>query len=131
VLRYFVEAERPLQNKPSYRDNIRSIAWNRDVEYLLHFTQFANLAGIVENGLLSRRELQGPEHQAYAIDQDRMDGNDEAVSVSISRINLRMFAYINATGAGIRIGSFSHFQLTSCGSNTASSSRTTPRKRNT
>lgn len=76
----------------NYRDKIRSIAEDRDVQFLLHFTQAANLAEIVKHGLLSRRELEGPEYLAFASDLSRLDENDMAVSVSISRLNEAMFA---------------------------------------
>jgi hypothetical protein len=82
---------RPLQKKPGYQDMIRKIAKNRDVEFLLHFTQFDNLAGIVKHGLLSRRALADLEDIPYVSNQYRLDGNDDAVSVSISRWNRRMF----------------------------------------
>ena len=75
-----------------YRDEIRTIANSRSVRYLLHFTQAVNLAGIVRHGLLSRSELDKPEHLAYASDYVRRDGNDQAVSVSVSRLNATMFA---------------------------------------
>lgn len=71
---------------------IRSIAEDREVSVLLHFTQIANLFGIVRHGLLSRSELAGPEYLAYASDQYRLDKNEDAVSVSISRVNEEMFA---------------------------------------
>ncbi|MBS0505523.1 MAG: DUF4433 domain-containing protein [Proteobacteria bacterium] len=74
------------------RDEIRSIAEERDVRFLLHFTQIANLGGIVKHGLLPRRDLAGPEYFAYASDHYRLDENDHAVSVSISRVNEAMFA---------------------------------------
>jgi len=78
--------------KADYRESIRSIAEQREILHLLHFTQFSNLREIVKHGLLSRDKLAGPEYMAYAIDRFRLDGNGEAVSVSISRVNERMFA---------------------------------------
>lgn len=78
--------------KTSYQDRIRSISQDRDVRFLLHFTQAANLAGIVKHGLLSRVELATPGYLAYASDGFRLDDNDSAVSVSISRVNRGMFA---------------------------------------
>lgn len=71
--------------------HIRSIAVDRDVRFLLHFTQTANLAGIVEHGLWPRRDLAAADHLAYASDYGRLDGNEDAVSVSISRVNEAMF----------------------------------------
>src|SRR3546814_1182309 len=60
--------------------------------FLLHFTKAANLAGIVKHGLWPRRNLAAAEHLAYASDYGRLDGNEDAVSVSISRVNEPMFA---------------------------------------
>lgn len=77
--------------KNDYRNQIQTIANNRGVEFLLHFTQIANLPGIVKHGILPRRELHKSEHLAYASDQYRLDENLDAVSVSISRINEEMF----------------------------------------
>lgn len=74
-----------------YRSKIRSIAKKREIELLLHFTQAANLPGIVEHGILPRRELEKDMYMAYASDKYRLDDNLDAVSVSISRINEAMF----------------------------------------
>lgn len=74
-----------------YRSKIKSIAKEREIELLLHFTQGANLPGIVEHGLLPRRELEKDMYMAYASDKYRLDDNLDAVSVSISRINGAMF----------------------------------------
>lgn len=78
--------------KLSFRDEIRSIAEDRGVSVLLHFTQAINLKGIVKHGLLPRRDLEGADHCAYASAQYRLDENRDAVSVSISRTNKLMFA---------------------------------------
>lgn len=75
-----------------YQEKIRLIAEQRDVRVLLHFTQFRNLPHIVRHGVLSRSILQGQEYIAFASDRYRLDGNDDAVSVSISQLNERVFA---------------------------------------
>lgn len=75
--------------KDDYRKKIRSIAEEREIGYLLHFTQTENLAGIVKNGLLPRRALE--EHMYLASDRYRLDDNLDAVSVSISQYNKVMF----------------------------------------
>jgi hypothetical protein len=72
---------------------IRSIAEDREVPFLLHFTQSANLQGIVKHGLLPRRELEKLAYPVYVSDQHRLDENDAAVSVSISRMNEEMFTW--------------------------------------
>ena len=78
--------------KEARRTPIRSIAVDRDVRFLLHFTQAANLTGIVKHGLWPRRDLAAADHLAYASDYGRLDGNEDAVSVSISRVNEPRFA---------------------------------------
>ena len=83
--------ERPIGVKVSFQTEIRSVAERREVNFLLHFTQVQNLRGIVTHGILPRRDLLKPEYSAYASDRYRLDENDEAVSVSISRVNERMF----------------------------------------
>jgi hypothetical protein len=82
---------RLVRKKPTYRDEIQSIAMQRNVRYLLHFTRFANLAGIVKHGLLPWNEAEKIEDIAYASDVSRLDGNYDVVSVSISRWNKTMF----------------------------------------
>lgn len=74
----------------SYLSEIRDTAIARGV-FLFHFTQIENISGIVQHGLLSRRILAGPQYHAYGSDEYRLDGDDDAVSVSISRVNMAMF----------------------------------------
>lgn len=77
--------------KVDYRRKIRAIAKEQEVDFLLHFTQAANLPGIVRHGILPRSELEKPMYLAHASDEYRLDENQDAVSVSISRINETMF----------------------------------------
>jgi hypothetical protein len=77
--------------KATYQNEIRSIVEDRDIRFLFHFTQAANLPGIVRCGLLSRRTLAESECLGYASDQYRLDDNLDAVSVSISQVNKAMF----------------------------------------
>lgn len=78
--------------KKTYQEKIQSIAQAREVGYLVHFTQFGNLRGIVEHGLLSRKTLAERGYIFYPSDPYRLDGCEEAVSVSISRVNEPVFA---------------------------------------
>ena len=73
--------------KTTSREKLRSIAEEREVPYLLHFTQASNLPEIVKHGLLSRDKLAGQEYMARASDYYRLDGRGDAISVSISRVS--------------------------------------------
>ena len=70
----------------NYRDGIRSIVEDREVCYLFHFTQIVNLPEIMKHGLLSRRKLAEAECLAYASGEYRLDENEDAISVSVSRV---------------------------------------------
>lgn len=76
----------------SYTAKIERIARDRGIQFLLHFTQTTNLPGIMLHGFLPRRELKKPIHNAYASAKHRLDDNDDAISVSIARLNESMFA---------------------------------------
>lgn len=73
------------------RDEIRSIVERRGIRDLYHFTQTTNLVGILACGILSRRELSMCGQNAFPSDRYRLDHDVDAVSVSISRIDKRMF----------------------------------------
>jgi hypothetical protein len=75
----------------TYREDIQAIAMERDVRFLFHFTQAANLPAIVTHGLRSRRDLAAAGCPFYPSDQWRLDDNNEAVSLSVSRTNSAMF----------------------------------------
>lgn len=77
--------------KKSPSDKIRAEAVRRGIPYLMHFTQVSNLPGIVRDGLLSRAAILQNEIVARASAEHRLDGADEAVSVSISAMNYDMF----------------------------------------
>jgi len=71
---------------------IRNEAVERGIPYLLHFTQIQNLAGIIEHGLLPRTMLsERDDVTAWASGRHRLDGRNDAISVSISAVNARMF----------------------------------------
>lgn len=74
-----------------YRDRIRVRAESRGVLSLAHFTQFQNLEGIVEHGLLSRVGLAERGLDALESDPWRLDGDNGATSLSVSDINWDMF----------------------------------------
>ncbi|MCB2399376.1 DarT ssDNA thymidine ADP-ribosyltransferase family protein [Rhizobium ruizarguesonis] len=72
-------------------NEIRVVAENRQIKYLLHFTQLKNLPGILRHGLRSRSELKTAGYVVYASAADRIDGKDDAISVSITCFYPKMF----------------------------------------
>lgn len=75
------------------REAIRSFCGERDIQVLTHFTRVINLRSIFESGLLSRAVLEEwPEYtQPTFNDSKRLDRLKEAVCLSISFPNYRMF----------------------------------------
>src|SRR3546814_16904927 len=73
-----------------YRDRIREQVVARGIEALLHFTPLPNLRRIVESGLLSRDHVQEQGGFAYTSIDARLDGNNSAISLSVSASNHRM-----------------------------------------
>lgn len=67
-----------------YRDDIRREAEARGIRWLVHFTPFVNLVGIVEHGLLPRTELHSRGLGYTYTDAWRLDGYPGATSLSIS-----------------------------------------------
>ncbi len=83
-----------------FRKKIRQAAVQRRIPYLVHFTQVRNLASIVTHVLLSREHLLARGLGAFVSASDRLDERDEAISVSISAINLEMFKAKQGRGEG-------------------------------
>lgn len=74
-------------------DDIRRSVRNRSIECLLHFTQLLNLESIIEHGFLPRSMIEGRDDiTAHVIGADRLDGEDDAISVSVSAFNHAMFS---------------------------------------
>ena len=74
-------------------DDIRRSVRNRGIECLLHFTQLQNLESIIEHGFLPRSMIQRRNDiTAHVIDADRLDGEDEAISISVSAFKHAMFS---------------------------------------
>ena len=74
-------------------DRIRLEVEARHIEHVLHFTQIDNLRGIAADGLLCRDALRNSVNAAYGSSCERWDGNDDAISLSLSAINQRMFKF--------------------------------------
>ncbi len=72
---------------------IKSIAEDRKIDVLCHFTRVENLSGILRDGLLSRTALERSGVSFIPTDMSRQDGYSEAVCLSISFPNYRMFYY--------------------------------------
>lgn len=78
---------------PNVRDveQIRAIIETRVIDRLCHFTQLSNLESILENGLLTRAQIEEQGLNANINDHHRQDGNLNATCCSISVPNYRMF----------------------------------------
>lgn len=72
-------------------DHIAAVVNDQGVENVLHFTQIDNLSGILKHGLQCRSVLQDADYDVFASDGDRLDGQDGAISVSISCYYPKMF----------------------------------------
>lgn len=72
---------------------IRHICTERGIENLVHFTPIHNLRSILEKGFLGRNALENltHQHQPRYNDDMRFDGQTEAICLSISFPNYRMF----------------------------------------
>ena len=84
------------QRKPSEqkrKQDIQQICLEHNITVLLHFTRVQNLRSILEKGLLDRSTLEAwaPEHQPEYNDNKRLEGYREAICLSISFPNYKMF----------------------------------------
>ena len=70
---------------------IRGIAKDRQVDVLCHFTRIENLQSILQMGLRGRSHLRRARIPFCTIDFNRIDNCQEAVSLSVSFPNYRMF----------------------------------------
>lgn len=70
------------------KEEIKQVVKDRQVPFLVHFTQLANLPSILENGLLCRDAI--PDDVAIN-DEMRLDGRRNTISLSIGFPNHRMF----------------------------------------
>ncbi|HDU8551907.1 MAG: DarT ssDNA thymidine ADP-ribosyltransferase family protein [Morganella morganii] len=70
---------------------IQKIVEQRNITRLFHFTHVDNLSSILVNGLMSRSELDKAASEYDYNDEDRIDGHLDAICVSISFPNSKMF----------------------------------------
>ncbi len=80
--------------KPSLSPKVNAIneyITERMIANLIHFTRYENIEGIVKNGLVVRSKLDALSEKVYVNDNLRLEGYEEALSLSISFPNYKMF----------------------------------------
>jgi len=63
----------------------------RDIKYLVHFTNLNNLESIIKNGILSKKLLEDKKIVYYNTDEMRLDNQLDYISTSITFPNYKMF----------------------------------------
>ena len=76
---------------------IETFCAERNITTLTHFTRIENLSSILQSGLLSRRQLDSQEGNFYFNDSDRYDEQKDAICLSLSFPNYKMFYSIRET----------------------------------
>ena len=76
---------------------ISELCSTKGIVNLIHFTRIENLKGILQQGLINRKELSRlPESERPNFnDQERFDGHIEAICLSVSFPNYQMFYKLN------------------------------------
>jgi len=97
-----LQAEQELQRikeKQCRAKSIQSFSVEREIKKLIHFTRLNNLKSILSHGLLGRSSLERMSSTDRPIfnDAHRFDGYPEAICLSISFPNYRMFYKLNST----------------------------------
>lgn len=77
----------------SRRQEIQNLCIERGVTSLMHFTRLGNLASVLQDGLISRHDLElRSRYQNFLFsDSERYDGCKDAICMSISFPNYKMF----------------------------------------
>jgi len=70
---------------------IRRFVQSRGIETVVHFTRVSNVPGILEHGLLGRETLARRGLPSVSNDSYRYDGTPDAICISISFPNYKMF----------------------------------------
>ncbi|MGK0547427.1 DarT ssDNA thymidine ADP-ribosyltransferase family protein [Halomonas cupida] len=87
--------------KPTYKSEIKAFVQERDIPYLVHFTDYRNLPSVMSDGLVPRLELESDGQGFYYNDTMRLDGVKGSVSTSVAFPNYKMF-YRYRQGAELR-----------------------------
>ena len=85
---------------PSRASEIQQICEERDIHFLCHFTRAENLDSILQQGLLGRSALEESGQDFLFNDPDRVDGQENAVCLSVSFPNYLMFYKIRDRSRG-------------------------------
>jgi ssDNA thymidine ADP-ribosyltransferase, DarT len=83
------------------RNAIRAYCAARQIDTLVHFTRLENLAGILADGLLPRSTLERQARSVVFNDEIRTDGHKDAVCLSISFPNYKMFYRLSHTDPAV------------------------------
>jgi len=71
--------------------DINQIIKERKIDELYHFTHLENLESILLDGLLSRKNLEKKNINAFINDKDRFDKHPDYISISVSFPNYKLF----------------------------------------
>ena len=75
----------------NYYNKIQEIIEKRNIRKLVHFTKISNLKSIIENGILSREEMDKKNIKFYYNDEQRLDTWLSASCLSITKRNSAIF----------------------------------------
>jgi len=71
--------------------DVQSIIKEKEIPFLVHFTNLKNLESIFKHGLVTRNQLDKLESKSETNDEYRLDGHEDSVSLSIAFPNCQMF----------------------------------------
>jgi hypothetical protein len=74
--------------------DVQSIIKDKEVPFLVHFTNLKNIESIFEHGLVPRNQLHELGSETETNDEHRIDGHEDSVSLSIAFPNCQMFCKI-------------------------------------
>ncbi len=82
-----------MNSLPTRQEAIKQIVYQRNIQSLIHFTQICNLSSILRIGLMNRKmvDIFDPSQGIKVNDTFRLDGHKEAICLSISFPNYKMF----------------------------------------